>query len=58
MCRINIAHTINQRASSASLFKRLAIEPFGTYYNRRFLQRTGHVARMLFTRAPRKILAR
>jgi hypothetical protein len=29
---------------------------FVTYYNRRLLQCTGHVARMPLTRAPRKIL--
>jgi hypothetical protein len=35
MCRITIAHTIRHRISSASLFKRLSIQPFDTYYNRR-----------------------
>jgi hypothetical protein len=56
MCRITIAHAIRHRISSASLFKRLSIEPFDKYYNRRLLRWTGHVARMPLTRAPRKIL--
>jgi hypothetical protein len=56
MCRITIAHTIRHRISSASLFKHLSNEPFETYYNRRLLRWTGHVARMPLTRAPRKIL--
>jgi hypothetical protein len=54
MCRITIATQIRHRISSASLFKRLAIEPFDTYYNRRLLRWTGHVARMPLTRAPSK----
>jgi hypothetical protein len=44
MCRITIAHTIRHRISSASLFKRLSIEPFDKYYNRRLRRWTGHVA--------------
>jgi hypothetical protein len=56
MCRITIAHTIRHRLSSASLFKRLSIKPFDKYYNRRILRWAGHVARMPFTRAPRKVL--
>jgi hypothetical protein len=56
MCRITIAHAIRHRISSATLFKRLSIEPFDTYYNRRLLRWTGHVARMPLNRAPRKIL--
>jgi hypothetical protein len=56
MCRITIAHTVRHRISSASLFKRLSIEPFDAYYNRRLLRWTGHVARMPLTRAQRKNL--
>jgi hypothetical protein len=56
ICRITIAHTIRHRISSASFFKRLSIEPFDTYYKRRLLRWTGHVARMPLFRAPRKIL--
>jgi hypothetical protein len=56
MCRISIAHTIRHRISSASLFKRLSIELFDTYYDRRLLRWTGHVARMPLTRAPRFFL--
>jgi hypothetical protein len=51
MCRITIAHTICHRISAFSLFKRLSIEPFDTYYNRRFLRWTGHVTRMTLIRA-------
>jgi hypothetical protein len=56
MCRITIARTICYFISSASLFKRLAIEPSDKYYNRRLLPWTGHVAQMSSTQAPRKIL--
>jgi hypothetical protein len=56
MCRIIIAYTIRHRISSASLFKRLSIEPFDRYYYRRLLRWTGHVDRLRLTRAPRKIL--
>jgi hypothetical protein len=42
MFRITIAQTIRHRISSASLFKRLSIEPFDAYYNRRLLRWTGH----------------
>jgi hypothetical protein len=56
MCRITFDHSIRHRFSSASLVQRLAIEPFDTYYNRRLLRWTGHVAWMPLTRAPRKIL--
>jgi hypothetical protein len=55
MCRITIAQTSRHRISSSGLFKRLSIESFDKYYNGRFYRWTGHVARMPFTRAPRKI---
>jgi hypothetical protein len=58
MCRITIAHAVRHHITSASLLKRLSIEPFDTYYNRRLLRWTGHVARMPLTLAPRKILTR
>jgi hypothetical protein len=53
---IAIAHAIRHHISSASLFKCLSIKSFDTYYNRRILRWTGHVARMPLRRAPRKIL--
>jgi len=56
MCRITMAHTVRHRISSDSLFKRLDIESLDTYYYRRLLRWAGHVARMPFTRAPRKLL--
>ena len=56
MCRITMAHTMRHRISSDSLFKRLEIESLDTYYYRRLLRWAGHVARMAFTRAPRKLL--
>jgi hypothetical protein len=49
-------YTIRHRISSSSLLKRLSIEPFDKYYNRRLLRWTGHVARMPLTRAPIKII--
>jgi hypothetical protein len=56
ICRNTIAYTIRHLLSSASLYKRLAIEPFDTYYNLRLLRWTGHVARIPFIWALRKIL--
>jgi hypothetical protein len=43
-------------AAFVSFFKRLSIEPFDIYNNRRLLRWTGHVARLPLIRAPRKIL--
>jgi hypothetical protein len=57
MCRITIVHSIRQRLSSASLVKRLVIEPFGTCYNRQLLRWTCHVAQMPLIRAPRKVFS-
>jgi hypothetical protein len=37
MFRMTIAHNTRHRISFASLFKRLAIDPFDTYYDRRLL---------------------
>jgi hypothetical protein len=45
MCRITSAHTIRHCLSCASLFKRLSIEPFDTYYNRRLEVDTYYLAR-------------
>jgi hypothetical protein len=45
---------IRRHASSACLFKRLAIEPFDTFYNRRLLRWTGHISRMPLNPSPKK----
>jgi hypothetical protein len=54
--RTTIVYTIRHRLSTASLFERLTIELFETYYNIRLLRWTGHVARMRLMRAPIKNL--
>ena len=38
MCRINIANTIRHHISPSSLFARLGVEPFDSYYQRRLLR--------------------
>jgi hypothetical protein len=35
MCRITMAHTMNHRIASKSLFERLGVGSFDSYYNRR-----------------------
>ena len=56
MCRITMAHTIKHRITSKSLFERLGVGSFVSYYNRRLLRWAGHVARMPMDRMPRKLL--
>ena len=46
MRRIIMAHTIKHRIISKSLFERLGVGSFDSYYNRRLLRWAGHVARM------------
>ena len=56
MCRITMAHTMKHRITSNSLFERLGVGSFDTYYHRRLLRWAGHVARMPMDRMPRKLL--
>ena len=56
MCRITMAHTMKHRIASKSLFERLGVGSFDSYYNRRLLRWAGHVARMPMNRMPRKLL--
>jgi hypothetical protein len=56
MCRIRIAQTIKKRITSKSMFERLGVESFDSYYNRRLLSWAGHVARIPLDRMPRKLL--
>ena len=56
MCRITMAHTMKQYITSKSLFERLGVGSFDSYYNRRLLRWAGHVARMPMDRMPRKLL--
>ena len=46
MCRITMAHTMKHRITSKSLFERLGVGSFDSYYNRRLLRWAGHIARM------------
>ena len=46
MCRITMAHTMKHRITFKSLFERLGVGSFDSYYNRRLLRWAGHVARM------------
>jgi hypothetical protein len=59
MCSITMAHTIKHRIhriTSKSLFERLGVGSFDSYYNRRLLRWAGHVERMPMDRMPRKLL--
>ena len=56
MCRITMAHMMKHRITSKSLFERLGVGSFDSYYNRRLLRWAGHVARMPMDRMPRKLL--
>jgi hypothetical protein len=56
MYRITIARTMKHRITSKSLFKRLGVGSFDSFYNRRLLRWAGHVARMTMDRMPRKLL--
>ena len=47
---------MKHRINSKSLFERLGVGSFDSYYNRRLLRWAGHVARMPLDRMPRKLL--
>ena len=56
MCRITMAQTIKHRITFKSLFERLGVGSFDSYYNRRLLRWTGHVVRIPMDRMPRELL--
>jgi hypothetical protein len=56
MCRITMAHTIKHHITSKSLFERLGVGSFDSYYNCRLLRWARHVARTPMDRMPRKVL--
>ena len=51
-----MAHTMKHRITSKSLFERLGVGSFDSYYNRRLLRWAGHVPRMPMDRILRKLL--
>ena len=57
MCRVNRRHTWKHRISSAELRKRTGLKTIDTYITQRQLRWAGHVARMDFTRLPRKMMS-
>ncbi len=57
MCRIAMALMIKYRITSMSLFERLGVRSFDSYYHRRLLRWAGHGARMPMDRMPRMLLA-
>ncbi len=56
MCRITMAYTMKHCISSKSLFERLGVGSFDSYYNRRLLPWAGNVAHMPMDQMPRKLL--
>jgi hypothetical protein len=51
-----MAPTMKHRITSKSLFERLGVSSFDSYYNCHLLRWAGHVARMPMDRTPRKLL--
>jgi hypothetical protein len=56
MCQITMHHTIKHHIKTIDLFKQLGIRSIDDYYHSRLLRWAGHVARMDFSRTPRKLL--
>ncbi len=56
MCRITMTRTMKHHITFKSLFERLGVGSFDSYYNRRLLRWAGHVARMPMGRMLRKLL--
>jgi hypothetical protein len=56
MCQITMHHTIKHHIKTTDLFKQLGIQSIEDYYDTRLLRWAGHVARMDFSRTPRKLL--
>ena len=57
MCRVSLKHTFTHRVSDAKLRSELGLQIIDMYITRRQLGWAGHVARMPFSRLPRKFLS-
>ena len=57
MCRVNRSHVFTFRISTNDLLERLSLKRIDQYVCQRQLSWLGHVARMPFTRLPRKLLS-
>ena len=57
MCRVTRKHTREHRISTFALLKRIGLRTADAYVTRRQLRWAGHVARMDFSRLPRKLLS-
>ena len=57
MCRVTRKHTRVHRISTVELLYRTGLSPIDTYITRRQLRWAGHVARMDFSRLPRKMIS-
>ena len=57
MCRVNRYHTRIHRIHSSELLARVGLYSIDTYVSRRQLRWAGHVARMDYSRLPRKMLS-
>ena len=57
MCRVNRKHTWLHHISTETLLRRLHLETIDVYVTRRQLRWVGHVARMPFSRLPRRMLS-
>ena len=56
MCRVTLKHTFEHRILDVELRERLGLQTIDMYITRRQLSWAGHVARMPFSRLPRKFL--
>jgi hypothetical protein len=56
MSHITMHHTIKHNIKTTDLLQQLGIQSMEHYYNSRLLRWAGHVARMDFSRTPRKLL--
>ena len=57
MCRVTRKHTRERLIPTASLLRSLGLETIDVYVTRRQLRWAGHVARMPFSRLPRKMIS-
>ena len=57
MCRVNRYHTCVHRIRTSELLARVELHSIDTYVTKRQLRWAGHIARMDFSRLPRKMLS-